>query len=105
MIQGLSKIRLKEINKQVKSLNDYEIKLLARKNKLESDELIELHTKIATNISIQKSFKYYLVEVKTNGENRISSKINYIKDPIRGGYDFIISSKDVVNHLKVWVKE
>ena len=106
----LTKVRVAEFNKQVKSLSANEVKILAQKNKLESNLLTELHTKIATYISIQESFKYYLVEVKTNGENRTSSKLSYVEDNIRGGYDFIVlkkGSKEAKGkkHLKVWVKE
>jgi len=85
------------------------MKILVGKNKLPSELLTELHLIVSTYISIKKSFKYYLVEVKTEGENRKSSKLNYIDDNIRGGFDFIILNKDTdtknKKHLKVWVKD
>ena len=108
-INQLTKIRIAEFEKKKETLNPLEMKILVGKNKLPSELLTELHLIVSTYMSIKKSFKYYLVEVKTEGEHRKSSKLNYIDDNIRGGFDFIILNKDSdkkgKKHLKVWVKD
>lgn len=106
-INMLTKIRKAEFDNKKETLSGDEIKLLNAKNKLSSDLLSELNDVISLNISIEDSFRYYLVEVKTENNKRKSSKIKLVEDNIRGGYDFIIAPVDdqKVKHLKVWVKE
>jgi len=106
-IDILTKIREAEFDNKKETLNGDEIKLLNAKNKLSGNLLSELNNVISLNISIRDSYRYYLVEVKTENNKRKSSKIKLEEDNIRGGYDFIITSSDdqKVKHLKVWVKE